>query len=272
MEQFNSKLYDKYQNLKKRKLIDEEELSHKRDAALRSYQLEVEELIEELKNENDRLRSEIIELQKKYDESQKLVIEESKNKKQLSDEVGRLQNLLSEKDDHANGVSPKSSYTSPRRSSRNTHKCSSKKTTPNQSITRSKVQYKESTDNPYESCQQEKHVPECCRNNVTGDAMSEDQLTCTFQSLLEYFVSMKFSLKLQADGLCILAIHQRSGYTFTLTWVRHADGRDGEMFYRVSTLGTLERIALDWMKEDMVFSVTMFSVFLERIKRVLGHS
>ncbi|ONK58250.1 uncharacterized protein A4U43_C09F10190 [Asparagus officinalis] len=76
----------------------------------------------------------------------------------LYDEVGRLQNLLSEKDDQANDVPPKSSYTSPRRSSRNTHKCSSKKKTQNLSVTRSKVQYKESTNNPYESYQQEKHV------------------------------------------------------------------------------------------------------------------
>jgi len=41
------------------------------------------------------------------------------------------------------------------------------------------------------------------------------------------------------------------------------------MWYRVSTLGTLERIALDWMKEEMVFSMTMFSLFFDRVKRVL---
>ena len=60
-----------------------------------------------------------------------------------------------------------------------------------------------------------------------------------------------------------------AGYTFSLTWIRHED-REGELMYHVSSLGTLERIALDWMKEDVIFSMTMCPVFFKRISRVIG--
>ena len=50
------------------------------------------------------------------------------------------------------------------------------------------------------------------------------------------------------------------------------DGGEGELMYRVSSLGTLERVALDWMKEDMIFSTAMCRVFFERVTRVTGRS
>lgn len=60
-----------------------------------------------------------------------------------------------------------------------------------------------------------------------------------------------------------------AGYSFSLTWIQH-EGGEGELMYHVSSLGTLERVAVDWMKEDMMFSTAMCHVFFERVSRVVG--
>lgn len=60
-----------------------------------------------------------------------------------------------------------------------------------------------------------------------------------------------------------------AGYRFSLTWIQH-EGGEGELMYHVSSLGTLERVAVDWMKEDMMFSTAMCHVFFERVSRVVG--
>ena len=78
--------------------------------------------------------------------------------KELSNEVGRLQNLLLQKKDDANSVSPRSPYTSPRTRSRNICKGSSKKKTPNSSSRQSEIQYKEATSIPCENRQQQQIV------------------------------------------------------------------------------------------------------------------
>lgn len=40
--------------------------------------------------------------------------------------------------------------------------------------------------------------------------------------------------------------------------------------YRVTSLGTLESVALDWMKEDIMFSAAMCRDFFERVSLVVG--
>ena len=58
------------------------------------------------------------------------------------------------------------------------------------------------------------------------------------------------------------------GYNFTLTWLEQPDG--GEWAYKYSSLGTLEEMALKWMKvQDIRFSMDMFPMFFERISSLL---
>lgn len=288
MEQFNSKIYDKYKNLKKSRLSQDEECFRNIESDIHHYQTTTEALIEEMKTENENLRSQIASLQERYSESQKLLFEESQKTKELSNEVGKLsnevgklQNMLLQKNDNCNTTSPISPNTSPRVRSRDTYKSSSKKKTPSAHAKTpsahaigSEVQHEEATIISYEQHQQDQILPDCCRGNMTcsGDASGKSRKTCAFQMLMEFLVNMKLSLQCKPEGLCVSVIHQRSGYTFTLTWIRHEDGGDGELMYQVSSLGTLERVALDWMKEDMVFSMTMCPVFFERISRVVGRS
>lgn len=279
MEKFNSKIYKKYKNLKKKKLIDVEEWNNRSDSAITNFQSGVDELVEHWKNENDRLRAEIITLQDKYNESQRLNLEECRKTKvlsneveRLSDEVSRLQNLLLQKNDHDNSVQ-KSPYTTPVLLLGSTKKCSSNKRKKHDSTgIQNESQSEEISIIPYEIQSQQLNVPDCCWNNKknSGHAISVGELTCTYKSLMEYLVRMKFTMDLQNEGACLLAIHQRSGYSFTLTLSSDEDGGYGEILYRVKTLGTIERIALDWMKGEIVFSPTMLPKFFEKIEGVLG--
>nr|CAD1833409.1 unnamed protein product [Ananas comosus var. bracteatus] len=248
MEQLNSKLYEKYKNLKKRKLF-EEEWDQKRDAEIRNYQLATEDLIEELKKENERLYGELSSLQEQYAETEKILLEESRKTKELSSEVGRLQILLSQKKDTNDSTLIRSLNITPEARSKKAFTVSPEKKTPNHAPIK----------------------PDCCRgymdNTEGGTGKSSDM--CVFHTLIEFLVGMKFSVGIQTEELCLSVIHEKSGYSFSLILIRHESGQ-GDLMYRVSSLGTLERVALDWMKEDVIFSMTMCPVFFQRISRVVG--
>uniref|UniRef100_A0A0A9FK42 DUF7806 domain-containing protein n=1 Tax=Arundo donax TaxID=35708 RepID=A0A0A9FK42_ARUDO len=86
-----------------------------------------------------------------------------------------------------------------------------------------------------------------------------------FHLLLESLVRMKISLNKETEGFSISFSHEATGYSFTLTWLE----QPGEWSYKVSDLGTLERVAVSWMKHDIRFSTNMCHVFLERISKIL---
>ncbi|KAF4392143.1 hypothetical protein F8388_017721 [Cannabis sativa] len=115
------------------------------------------------------------------------------------------------------------------------------------------------------------YLPECCRrltDKSGGDVNVEDVSSCLFQALVEYLVGMKFSVN-QSEEISISAEHQSSGYSFSLTWVKKADGNEEELLYNVLSLGTFERVAPQWMKEVIMFSTSMCPIFFERVSRVV---
>ena len=59
------------------------------------------------------------------------------------------------------------------------------------------------------------------------------------------------------------------GYSFTLTWISKAPGEEAELLYHVLSLGTFERVAPEWMREDIMFSPTMCPIFFERVSHVI---
>ncbi|EPS69707.1 hypothetical protein M569_05060, partial [Genlisea aurea] len=91
---------------------------------------------------------------------------------------------------------------------------------------------------------------------------------CVFQDLFELVHGLKVSLHTENDELSALA-HHSSGYTFSLTWTTNPGG-ETELLYRVISMGTIERIAPEWMKEEAIrFSPNMCNIFFERVSRVL---
>ncbi|XP_034687265.1 uncharacterized protein LOC117915718 isoform X3 [Vitis riparia] len=113
---------------------------------------------------------------------------------------------------------------------------------------------------------------ECCRRNIdsSGDDINDTSpASCLFQALVEFLVGMKLSAVREPDGKCISALHQSSGYSFSLTWVNKAAGEEMELLYRVQSLGTFERVAPGWMRDVLMFSTNMCPVFFERVSRVI---
>ncbi|KAL3824966.1 hypothetical protein ACJIZ3_020995 [Penstemon smallii] len=113
--------------------------------------------------------------------------------------------------------------------------------------------------------------PLCCQRKIYssgGDSNDTSSVNCVFQYLIEFLVGMKISPLAPSNELCILAHHQSSGYSFTLTWITNSRG-ETELIYRVLSLGTFERVAPEWMKETLMFSTSMCSIFFDRVSRVI---
>lgn len=113
--------------------------------------------------------------------------------------------------------------------------------------------------------------PNCCKQKTSLSGVDENvpgTTICMFQELVECLVDMKVCIVTQADETCISAVHQSSGYSFSLTWMKKSQG-DDELLYRVLSLGTIESIAPEWMKEILMFNTKMCPVFFERMSRVV---
>ncbi|KAG0475510.1 hypothetical protein HPP92_015196 [Vanilla planifolia] len=122
-----------------------------------------------------------------------------------------------------------------------------------------------------ESHKEDMLVPNCCRRTKAdfGFESGKSYSPCAFHTLVELLVGMKFSVEHHSEGLCVTVTHQMSGYSFTLSWVRDKEEAEQELVYQVFSLGTIEGIAKQWMKEDIVFSLAMCPVFFDRLSKVL---
>lgn len=50
-----------------------------------------------------------------------------------------------------------------------------------------------------------------------------------------------------------------ASYSFSLTWIKTSRG-EGQLMYHLSSVGTFEKVTLDWMRETMMFSTSMCPV------------
>ncbi|XP_042440029.1 uncharacterized protein LOC122025309 [Zingiber officinale] len=261
MESLNFKLYEKYKNLKKRKISDEEEWTHARDAELRSYQSVVGDLIEQLNKENKGLHQNLYAFQEKYAECKKLLLEEGKRSKELSDEVEKLQNLVLKRNDTSDTLL----ITSPSTNSR----IRSQVITKGPQGQRLPESYQEIVTQNKVGANMQENSGRYFASSGTIDNGSEACSNFVFQTLMRFLVGMDFYVDNQIESLSILVVHKTSGYTFTLTWIQH-ENDEGEWMYHVTSLGTLESVALDWMKEDIMFSAAMCCDFFERVSLIIG--
>ncbi|KAL2941986.1 CCR4-NOT transcription complex subunit 6-like-B [Bienertia sinuspersici] len=108
--------------------------------------------------------------------------------------------------------------------------------------------------------------PECCQSNIDN----EGPCKCLFQNLVECLTGMKVSVANHPEGRCIHAVHQSSGYSFNLTWLNKASP-GSELLYHVSSLGTFANVAPEWMRDVIIFSVSMCPIFFERVSRIIKH-
>ncbi|XP_022731702.1 uncharacterized protein LOC111286146 isoform X2 [Durio zibethinus] len=278
-----------------------DEINRDQEEKFLSYVAVAEELIQHLKSENNKLHAEVNELRsevasvisskdKQCADYQKLLIEENQKNKALSEEVNRLQNLHQEghvkggKRDNIPIISPGSAqvasekvFGSPtqmmprKRSRKSATETEDSMITPgsaNCNVTTLSALAEDLSGNA-SSREVLMHVqlPECCKGSLGANAPASDN--CLFQALIECLVGMKISAVNKTEGLCISALHQSSGYSFSLTWINRAAGEESELLYRVSSLGTFERVAPEWMRDVIMFSTNMCPVFFERVARVI---
>ncbi|KAL5565809.1 hypothetical protein UlMin_028973 [Ulmus minor] len=300
IEALYSKLYDKYIKLKNKKFNELDKLNRDQEEVFVNYVSAAEEYIEHLKSENEMLRSQVDDLRievdsirvsndEKSSEYQKLWMEESQKNEVLHEEIERLQKL------QENGPfsSPKKIYnrqlrtsgelfsSSPGRMTRSKRKRSSwietdgavtpHATGENDAIQREFIEDAH-RDTFYNGRPMNVQQPECCRRTISssdGRGNENKPSKCMFQALVEYMAGMQFSVAPQNEGLCISAEHQSSGYSFSLTWVDNAGEDNVELLYRVSSLGTFERVAPEWMKDVIIFSTSMCPIFFERVSHVV---
>ncbi|XVE78943.1 hypothetical protein DITRI_Ditri14bG0018600 [Diplodiscus trichospermus] len=302
MEPLYAKLYDKYDKLKKRKLSEMDDINRDQEEKFLTYVHAAEELIEHLRNENEKLHTEVNELRsevasimsskdKQCADYQKLLLEENQKYKALSEEVTRLQNLT--QDGHAEGgkrdnmptVSPASAQVASEKVSGSSTRIMTRKRrrktaaeTENNTVTLDSANHNVLMVSALAEDLSEKdlsrevlanvQLPECCKGSIGANDTASG--TCLFQALIECLVGMKISTFNQTEGLCISAVHQSSGYSFSLTWMKKAAGEEPELLYRVSSLGTFERVAPEWMRDVIMFSTNMCPIFFERVARVIN--
>ncbi|KAK9273673.1 hypothetical protein L1049_018483 [Liquidambar formosana] len=309
MEALYSKLYSKYTKLKTEKFSELELLNKDQEVKFINYVSAAEELIEHLKNENERLRAQVNDMRsevasirstkdEQYVQYEKLLLDENQKNKELSKEIERLQNLqreglcCSSKDDkNENGQlnmhggaqvgSVDASNGSPKKTTKKRGRDAGAEAeegivTPCTTGQVDHFMVRESAknfskDTMFGGALVNFQKPECCRRTIRGSGGGNDSglTSCLFQGLVECLVGMKLSIDDQTEGICISALHQSSGYSFSLTWINKAAGEEAELMYRVLSLGTFEIVAPEWMREVLLFSKSMCPVFFERISRVI---
>ncbi|KAJ1426795.1 hypothetical protein SESBI_10047 [Sesbania bispinosa] len=295
MEVLYSKLYEKYTKLKTKKLSELDQLNKEQEVKFMNYLSAAEELIEHLKSENDQLHGQVNDLRsevasirlakdKQVADYQRLLIEESKKNEALSEEVEKLQKLLQEgssgdldnnskvmtEDDHFEGISNSSSRKMTRKRTRKDALEKEARLISCENDQGDSAE-KESTQNFCKETASGKPL-ECCikANDQSGvDIHASGHCNWLIQALFEYALGMKLSTDYQTGQICLSALHQSSGYSFSLSWISKTPGEEAELLYHVLSLGTFERVAPEWMREDIMFSPTMCPIFFERVSHVI---
>ncbi|XP_009766480.2 uncharacterized protein LOC107788479 [Nicotiana tabacum] len=295
MEALYTKLYSTYTKLKKEKDRELENLNMEQELKFANYVAAAEQLIEFVRSENDRLREQVNDLRSEMaslrvakDEEtiqyQKLLMENSLKIKELSDEIQRLQQLVRERSGfHAStdkGESRKiitvgDSLLDELDGSTIANKKRRRQSLPSiqDAVTLSpREELPTGTAQPSTSSYRYTE-PACCRRNadISGDGAADiSPAKCIFQDIFQWLLSMKFSTVTENEELCISALHESSGLSFSLTLIKNAS-EEPELVYRMLSLGTCERVAPEWMRDTIVFGANMCAVFFERVTRVIKH-
>ncbi|KAK4346779.1 hypothetical protein RND71_033118 [Anisodus tanguticus] len=293
METLYSKLYSKYTKIKKEKDTSMENLNREQEEKFVKYVAAADEMIEYLRSETDRLREQVDDLRSEMasmrsakDEEkiqyQKLLMEENLKNKELRDEIQRLQQLDQE-GTCFNGSNDKGESiqiitvgdslpdaldgsTIAKRKRRRQSLLTVQDTVTLSPREELPTRPEQPSTSSYKYTE-----PACCRRNVdiSGDGASDiSPASCIFQDLVQWLAGMKFSTVTENEELCISAVHESSGLSFSLMLTKNAS-TEPELVYRMLSLGTFERVAPEWMRDTIMFSPNMCPAFFQRVSRVI---
>ncbi|XP_010533493.1 PREDICTED: uncharacterized protein LOC104809267 isoform X2 [Tarenaya hassleriana] len=274
-------------SLQKKKLSELDEVNREQEEKFLHFVSSAEELVRHLRSENknlqgiaENLRSELTSVRFAKDkdcaEYQKLLMEEEQKNKTLSEEVEKLKEMLQE--EHGCGFKGKTGSKQQAKtpeSARVLTRSMRKRDIPLEDMVEVSMKKRSRTSKDMtEVCMTSPNVsshrkvaPVCYKNS---HAESSDSVNCTFQTLGEYLLGMQLSISNQVNGVGITTLHPSSGYSFRLTWVNNSGGgEEPELLYNLVSLGTFERVAPEWMKGVLMFSISMCPAFFERVSRVI---
>ncbi|CAO2198326.1 unnamed protein product [Urochloa humidicola] len=258
------KFYDKYIALKKRKLLDEG-AERKRESELKELYDVMKECISGLEKDKEELSEK---LANKEDELEKARQDFLEDIRARDTENFRLKKLLDEKTVKNNSADTRSVDQTPGVIQENPTRVSPTRKTP-QSNSSKRVQLNEPTVIPHSSLEEESQdILQLSSRRYTctsGNGTNKCPSAHMFHLLLQSLVRMKFTVEDGIERFSVSVSHEASGFSFSLTWLEE----HGEWLYKLSSLGTLERIALNWMKQDIRFSMNMCHMFFERISDVI---
>ncbi|KAK7374160.1 hypothetical protein VNO80_07586 [Phaseolus coccineus] len=277
MEILYSKLYDKYTKLKSKKLSDLDNLNKEQEVKFVNYMSAAEELIEHLKSEKEELLEQVNELRtelaslraaknKEITDCQMLLVEEREKNEALSEEVGKLLKLHQDRTSDLNNKKANSNSSSVRMTRKRKRQNALEKEARFISF--------ENEGNSVETCKEtasDKLLERCTKaNDQSGiDLLESGHDSCLIHILFEYALGMKLSIIDQSGQMCLSVLHQSSGYSFSISWIsKSSSNEDAELLYHVISLGTFERVAPEWMREDIMFSPSMCPIFFERVSRL----
>ncbi|OIT38054.1 PREDICTED: uncharacterized protein LOC109239961 [Nicotiana attenuata] len=295
MEAIYTKLYSKYTKLKKEKDRELENLNMEQELKFVNYVAAAEQLIEFVRSENDRLREQINELRSEMAsmrvakdnekiQYQKLLMEDNRKIKELSDEIQRLQQLDREgsgfhastnKGESRQIITVGDSLPDALDGSTIANQKRPRQSLPSIQAAVTMSPREELPTGPAQpSTSSYRYTePACCRRNadISGDGAADiSPAKCIFQDVFQWLLGMKFSIVTENEELCISALHESSGLSFSLTLIKNAS-EEPELVYRMLSLGTCERVAPEWMRDTVVFGPTMCAVFFERVIRAIKH-
>ncbi|KAL6849957.1 hypothetical protein ACP4OV_020584 [Aristida adscensionis] len=251
----------------KRKLMRDEDLERKREAQLKELYDALKDHVSELQKEKEELHKMLRDTQAELRQIRNDFLEdmEAKDRKimEMENEVTELKLLLAGKDDKSKSVSERSRDTaadvdlqspSPISTTRKTRMSREKGEKAVVSCSNSEAEARELDCSGRDTC-------------TSGNGAKQSSIVQMLLLLVGSLVCLKASLNHEAEGVSLSFSHEASGYRFTLTWLEDSDG--GEWSYKLSSLGTLEEIAVYWMKEDIRFSMKMCVRFFEMLSYVI---
>jgi len=182
-------------------------------------------------------------------------------------EILRLKQLLDEKTEKNNSTATMYDHQTPEVIHENPTPMLPRRKTPESNFKAKRVQLSKSTVIPDSSLEEESQELQCSRRYTctSGNEINECPSAHMFHLLLQSLVRMKVTVDDGTERFFVSVSHEATGYSFSLTWLENP----GEWSYKLSSLGTLERIAVNWMKQDIRFSMNMCRLFLERISNII---
>ncbi|XP_062208428.1 uncharacterized protein LOC133909898 isoform X2 [Phragmites australis] len=218
MEKVHDMIYEKYNALKKRKLVDEV-LEPKREAELKEFYDAMKEWVSDLQKEKEELYEKLGDKQDQLEKARMDYLEDIRAK---DNEILRLKLLLAEKIDKNNSTATVSLNRTPEAIPENSTPILPAKKTPQSNSKAKRVRLSEKAILPCISSEEEARKQECSRRHtcISGNGANECPSLHMLHLLLESLVRLKISLNNDTERFSVSVSHEATASENFTSWRR----------------------------------------------------